>query len=90
MFVECYDSREKKKGVFMAKKRGNPVFGKNNPHAFSRKGENVFDAQLKARVESSLKDDVTALAEKQGVTVPDIIRTALKLYLEEQQDKITA
>ena len=63
-------------------KKGNPNFGINNKHKFQRKGEEVFDAQLKARVHSNTKSKVVEIAKRKKCSVPDVIREALDRYLE--------
>jgi len=65
----------------MANPKGNPVFGKNNPHRFNFGREEPLPEQVKAQVRLEVKLSLKNLAEEKKCTVPDLVREALDQYL---------
>ncbi|MBW4505528.1 MAG: ribbon-helix-helix domain-containing protein [Scytonematopsis contorta HA4267-MV1] len=68
----------------MARVGGNPDFGTKYKSNFGR--DVPLTAQVKAVVYPTVKEKLKQLADKEGCTVPDLIREALDQYLTSKEN----
>ena len=63
--------------------RGNPNFGKNNPHKFDNGREKPLSEQVKVLMYPETKTELQNLADENRCSVPDLVRMAIERYLQE-------
>ena len=71
----------------MGRPGGNPEFG--TKYKMPKKEEQVFDAQISARLHKDTRNKISDIAKSRGMSIPDLVREIVYEYLE-QYDKMTA